>query len=113
MRNPAFWHALLVQEGSAANAARGEVSLAPLLQCRSDDLQHLSPVFEDLPVLKSQDLDFELSKEPFAAVVSFDLQQVGVHGSIEFDNNAAFRTIKVDCVRTYAVLAAKLFPVQF
>ena len=73
----------------------------------------MSSVFEYLPVLTSQDVDIELSKAPCAAVVSFDLQQVGLHGSIEFDHNAIFRTIKVDNVRTYPVSTAKLFPVQF
>jgi len=35
-----------------------------------------------------------------------------MHGAIKFDNDATFRTIKVDNIRTYAVLTAKLLPVE-
>jgi hypothetical protein len=33
-------------------------------------------------------------------------------GSVEFDNDATFRTIKVDNIRTYAVLSAKPLSVE-
>ena len=71
-------HALLSQEGSAGKARARGGSLAPTLQCRSDELQHVLPVFKDLLVIKSEHLDVEPGKKPRAVVVSFDIEHACV-----------------------------------
>ena len=106
-------HALLTQEGSAGFARARGGSLAPTLQCCPDDLHHVLPVFKDLLVLKSEHLNVEAGKKPRPVVVSFCRKHACMCCTIEFDNDATFRTIKIDNIRTYAVLATEPFPVQF
>jgi hypothetical protein len=44
--------------------------------------------------------------------VSFQVEHVIVPGTIKFDNDATFRTIKVDNIRTYSVLAGELLAIE-
>jgi hypothetical protein len=51
-------------------------------------------------------------EESCTAVIPLHSEKVLVAFPIEFDNDATFRTIKVDNVRTYAVLTAESLPLE-
>jgi hypothetical protein len=78
----------------------------------ADCFQHSLTVLKNIFVLKPEYLGAKLSEEFRAAMVPFGSEQAGMDRAVKFDNDATFRTIKVDNIRTYAVLPAKFFSVE-
>jgi hypothetical protein len=81
-------------------------------QTSFDRFQHVFQVSVDRLILKPDYADILLRKvtRPFRVILRSGLREMT--GPIKFDNDATFRTIKVDNVRTYARLPAKLLSVE-
>jgi hypothetical protein len=67
---------------------------------------------KNLLILKSEHLDSKFFQELCSSVVPLDSEQPRMYGPVQFDNDATFRTIKVDNVRTYTVLPTELLPID-
>jgi hypothetical protein len=106
--------ALLSQEGSTIETqsrSRGRF-LSSSSQYSADCFNHSLAILKNIFVFKTEYLHAKLSEEFRAATIPFGGEQAGMEGTIKFDNDATFRTIKVDNIRTYAVLPAKLLSVK-
>src|SRR5262245_26600025 len=101
--------ALLSQEGSTIETQSRSCGrfLSPSPQYRADCFNHSLAILKNIFAFKTDYLRAKLSEEFRPATIPFGSEQTGVEGTIKFDNDATFRTIKVDNIRTYTVLPAK------
>jgi len=101
-----------VRRAAGPAGSRERRFLRSFLQRCSDALHDSFAVLKDLSIFEAKGLHSQVHEEFRSAVISFDTEQAVMNFPIEFDNDAAFRTIKVDNVRTYAVLSVERFPVD-
>jgi hypothetical protein len=100
--------ALLSQEGSviAQRSHEGWVQSCPYR------IEHQFQTFEDQSMFETKHSNIQFTEECIPLPILLASYQRHVLCAVQFDGYAEFRTIKVDNVRTYAVLAPEFLSIE-
>jgi len=103
------------REASLDSSGRGGVGqhfISISIERSANRLENKLETIENRVILESQHLDSKFLQIFRTSSISLARKNPLMSGAIKFDNDATFRTIKVDNVRTYAVLPAEFPPIQ-
>ena len=103
------------REASLDSSGRGGVGqhfISISIERSANRLENKLETIENRVILESQHLDSKFLQIFRTSSISLARKNPLMSGAIKFDNDATFRTIKVDNIRTYAVLSAELLAVE-
>ena len=87
----------------------GQHFISISIERSANRLENKLETIENHVILESQHLDSEFMQIFRTSSISLARKNPLMSGAIKFDNDATFRTIKVDNIRTYSVLSPELF----
>lgn len=83
-----------------------------IVQRGSDALQDSFKILKHVPILKTENSNTDALKKSRPSIVGFLSERVVMHRTIEFHNDATFRTKKVRNIPTNTVLPAEFLAVE-
>jgi len=81
-------------------------------QSRPNSIEDQFKVFKNKSIFKSNDPYVKSSQKFSSCFVGFGANPIHVVCAVQFNGNSEFRTIKVDNVRTYAVLSPEFLSIE-